>query len=242
MHEFELRLSDYKFESKDDEIYFFKNIKPDFYKLLIYYHKVYSIEISKPVEIKRFQIEYYQSELIRVREFFQDNKFFYQYLRAGETDLDEKLFLRRKIWKGISRNLEDLHVHPEFSTGYDNIISRIQAYEMLVEYLNNSIVELQGNRPLIEPTPAISKLTWTESKTAMIELAYALQSAGVFNGGNAELKQIVEFLEQSLNIELGNTSRTFQEILFRKTGYTIFLDKLKAKLLERIEKIEEREK
>jgi len=43
-----------------------------------------------------------------------------------------------------------------------------------------------------------------------------------------------------LNIELENTSRTFQEILFRKTGYTNFLDKLKAKLLECIEKIEER--
>jgi len=225
MHEFELRLSDYKFESKDDEIYFFKNIKPDFYKLLIYYHKVYSIEISKPVEIKRFQIEYYQSELIRVREFFQDNKFFYQYLRAGETDLDEKLFLRRKIWKGISRNLEDLHVQPDFSTGYDHIVARIQAYEMLVGYLNNSIIELQGNRSISEQSNATTKLTWTESKTAMIELAYALQSAGVFNGGNAELKQIVEFLEQSLNIELGNTSRTFQEILFRKNGYTNFLDK-----------------
>ena len=64
---------------------------------------------------------------------------------------------------------------------------------MLIEYLNISIIDLQANESISEPAPATTKLTWTESNTAMIELAYALQSTGVFNGGNAELKQIVEF-------------------------------------------------
>ena len=41
-------VSFYKFKSEMDEIFFFKIIKPKFFSKLIYYRKVYNIEMMRP--------------------------------------------------------------------------------------------------------------------------------------------------------------------------------------------------
>jgi hypothetical protein len=79
------------------------------------------------------------------------------------------------------------------------------------------------------------QMTWTDSKTSLIELAYALHATGSFNNGKAGLKQVTDYLQTPFHVDLGNTSRTFQEILARKRGYTNFLDRLRYRLLQRIE-------
>ena len=52
-------------------------------------------------------------------------------------------------------------------------------------------------------------------------------------------QKIARFFEQVLHIQLGNTSMTFQEILRRKES-TAFLERLKEKLDDHIERIDER--
>ena len=80
-------------------------------------------------------------------------------------------------------------------------------------------------------------MNWTLSKTDLIELIYALHSGGAFNKGACSIAEIARFFEHILNIQLGNTSMTFQEILRRKDS-TAFLDRLKKKLEEHIDAIE----
>ncbi|WP_430393710.1 RteC domain-containing protein [Chryseobacterium profundimaris] len=67
-----------------------------------------------------------------------------------------------------------------------------------------------------------TKLSWTGSKVALIELVYALQTEGVFNNGNADLKEIIENFEQIFSIDLGQFNRVFLVIRIRKSSPTKF--------------------
>ena len=82
----------------------------------------------------------------------------------------------------------------------------------------------------------LRKLEWTFSKAALTELIYALKATGVFNDGKADLKTIVRYFEKVFSVELGNVSRTHQELLNRKSSQTIFLDELKQKMEELIDR------
>jgi hypothetical protein len=82
--------------------------------------------------------------------------------------------------------------------------------------------------------PADNGLVLTVPAVSMTELGYAMQANKTFNNGNAPLNKILTALGKMANVDLGNTSRTFQQILARKVGYTKYLDSLKLSLHERI--------
>ncbi len=116
----------------------------------------------------------------------------------------------------------------------DELLAQIYEKVVGLESLVND--KLSSAKPSHDDPPI---LNWTLSKTDLIELVYALHSGGAFNKGTASIAEIARFFEQVLHIQLGNTSMTFQEILRRKDS-TAFLERLKEKLEEHIEKIEEK--
>lgn len=69
------------------------------------------------------------------------------------------------------------------------------------------------------------EISWTASKTDLIELIYGLHANRVFNNGKITIKAITHFFEQALDVKLGNTSLRFQEILRRKDSVA-FLNKI----------------
>jgi hypothetical protein len=116
----------------------------------------------------------------------------------------------------------------------------IELQQQILERLTNleTLIAEFISHPLPE-TGEPPSVNWTLSKTDLIELIYALHSGGAFNKGTASIAQISRFFESVLHIQLGNTSMTFQEILRRKDS-TAFLERLKEKLEEHIEKIDEK--
>ncbi len=83
------------------------------------------------------------------------------------------------------------------------------AYEELQQYLHHLLKKLKSNSiPRISQTH--NTMQWTDSKVALIELAYALHSSGSLNAGKVGIKQIISFFEQSFEIDLGNFYRVFQ--------------------------------
>jgi hypothetical protein len=125
-----------------------------------------------------------------------------------------------------------------FAICYDHAVAQLLAADLLQQYVLEVLDEL--HQQVAGPGGPVPRVTWTDSKTALIELAYALQAAGVLNNGKIDLKDIIEHLQASYHVNLGNYPRTFQEILSRKTGYTNFIDRLRDKLLLRIQQIEEK--
>jgi RteC protein len=81
---------------------------------------------------------------------------------------------------------------------------------------------------------------WTASKANLIELIYALQSAGVFNNGQIGIKRIAEVFENLFQIDLGNYYHVFNEMRLRKKNRTSLLDHLKEKIIQKMDTMDEK--
>ena len=87
------------------------------------------------------------------------------------------------------------------------------------------------------PQPTPLKLTWTGTKTELIELIYALDTADCFDDGKTSLSRIASLLSDVFNIQLGsNIARNFYDMRIRNHP-TPFLDRLKSLLIERMERM-----
>ena len=94
-------VSSYTFESEAEEIEFFKTIKPRLYCRLIYYRKVYNIEMNRPVGIES-QYAYLHDEIKAIDRYNDKHSDFVRYYRSGMTHLDSLYYLRNRT-DAISR-------------------------------------------------------------------------------------------------------------------------------------------
>ena len=133
-----------EFKSYDEEIYFFKQIKPKIYSKLIYYLKLFVIESKRPRSSKKSKIKYFNSHIDRLQTYFNDNLEFYHYYRSRSTLFDKQYFTRKNA---------DLRLHPDtfhflsdeqFSTSHDSTVATILAYDMLIVYLKKEIDKLEN--------------------------------------------------------------------------------------------------
>lgn len=220
-----------------EEILFFKQIKPKFTSRLIYNVELLKIEGKRPIGSFKTQQKYLMRQLSKLEYFFEDNVEFYQYYRSGNTFLDEKYFVRNVFDIRLHHDTYVFDYDSSFSTSHDFKVARIIAHELLRNYLNSSLMELEQNKYAVTKFQEAPKkrLLWTAPKAALIELLYGLHSAGVFNNSNADIGQIARNLQATFGVDLGNYYRAFQEIRARKTGRTTFMDLLKKRLVERMD-------
>jgi hypothetical protein len=216
-------LQKYKLKTAAEEIAFFKTIKPHFISALWYHQHLFKIQLFEAYNTNDARLKYYRKQLSILEAFMSKNQEFYRYILSNAVHLDEKYFMRvpAKRRAGIDE---------KSSTPQDIFLSNILCNEQLKGYLIKAIQKIE----LPISTPVNSALTWTGSKTDLIELIYALQAVGVFNKESADVKQIATHFEIVFNVTLGNYYRVFQEIRIRKTGQVNFINQLKDGLLERI--------
>jgi hypothetical protein len=226
----------YKFKNRMEEIRFFKQLKPMVFSKLIYHTKILNIESKRPKGSDKTQRKYLMNELDNLHRFFDNNLDFYQYYRTSANYLDDKYFLRYKYDIRLSLDTFFFTSDPEFNTSHDYKVSKILANDLLEVYLKEELAALDradsSHKINIESK---SQLSWTDSKTALVELLYALHQQGSFNNGKADIKEIADYLEAVFNIDLGDVYRTWFSIRSRKVELTTYLDSLKATLQKKIE-------
>ena len=230
----------YKFASKDDEIEFFKHLKPQFVYKLIYYNEIYNIETNTPYGGEKVLRKFYNLELEKLKTYFDDNLDFYRYYRTGNTCLDKKYFLRGK--HDIRLTLDSFYFQADhrFTTSHDFKVAQIMANDLIQVYLEGEIHKLEKRMvPINTSDLTLGKQKWTGSKVALVELIYALHAEGVFNNGSSDLKDVAEFFEHTLNVDLGQFHRTFLEIRMRKSDRTKFLNSLRDSVLKRMDEADE---
>jgi hypothetical protein len=220
------------FESKEEEIYFFKKIKPQVHSKLIFYHTLFKIETKCP-KSKLLKEKYLKRVLKKLHKYFEQNEDICRYYRSKQECYDEMYFLRKNRNLNIPADLIFPYIDQEFSTLHDHTFSCIMAHEQLISYLENEIQKLQNQEK--KPELFETKYNWTDSKIALVELIYAIHSTRSINNGKIDIKELVELFEKLFNINLEEYSRTFIDIRMRKTGRTKFLDNLKQSLLKRME-------
>ncbi len=222
-----------KFNTMEEEIHFFKKVKPGILSKLIYYNSIYKIESKKPYGGNKAISKYLNNELSKIKRYFDNNLEFYRYYRTDSTYLDHKYFVRGK--HDIKLNLDTYYFECDhnFSTSHDYKVAKIIANDLIQVYIENQIYKIENGTT--EKKEIMPLLKWTDSKRALIELIYALYAKGAFNNGNIDIKEMAKIAETIFDIDLGDYYHTFLEIRNRKINRTKYLDLLKESLLKRMD-------
>lgn len=235
LNELRAKLQTYIFSSKEEEISFFKNQKPELLGRLLYFYKIYRIETQCPTGSNEVIKHYLNKELDNLTYFFNRNLDFYQYYRSNSTIYDEYYFLRGKIDIRLCTDSAQFDKDPNFSTGYDYKVAKIISNEMLRIYLNKKLQKLESESYIKEHHAIRTKIpiNFTGKKAALIEIGYALASSGDINYGNIEIKEFMNYLSFVFNIDLGGYYDAYIAMKERKDR-TSYLNKLIDSLTKRM--------
>ena len=221
-----------------EEILFFNVSKPQISGLLMFYVRLYQIEKNRIDKSLSSQCRYLKIELENLQISFLNNDF-YEYYRAGRTELDNRYFIRENydILSDIHCLLLDRDI--SFTTLHDSSVAEILANYRLIEYVSEEIEQLTEKLHLKFTSIVDSKqFQWTDRKVALAELIYALYAGKCFSNGNTSLKDIAFCCETLFNIEIGDFYRIFLEIRNRKKSRTQFLDKLKEQIINKMDELD----
>ncbi len=226
----------YRFRDENEEILFFKEIKPRMLCKLLYYRKIYNIEMNRPLCGLDASRNYLKSELDNIQDYISKRLDFYRYYRSGATYMDKVYFLRGTV-READQYLDSFEFErdPLFSTGADFRVAKILAGDMLREYLTNELRALDARESA--PLPDV-RLTWQESKTALCEQIFAWHAKGTF--GNIPLTRLSAYIQKVFNVELNsNLPRTFNDMSLRNDP-TPYLDSLIDALLVKMKRIKKK--
>ncbi len=221
------------FHSKQDEIDFFKKMKPEIVSKLIYFVSIYDIESKRPKGGAKEQTKYFETEIKKLQDYYNENNTFYQYYKREETYSDKQYFLRKNKTVRIHMDCYGSYMDDDFAANLDTTYAKFRGYKLAIQYFKNEIEKLSENPNEHQQQINVYKpnLTWTGSKTGAVETIYLLHASEVFNNGKATIKEVADTFQYAFNIDLGDFYHIFSEIKKRKNVIPKFLNVAMAKLL-----------
>jgi len=227
-----------EFTSLDDEIFFFKSVKPLFLTPFLYHRKIHLIELNRPVGSPAIQEAYLQGQIHRVKHFFDKYTSFYQYYRTEDTSKDLQYYTRGHLSEMAMQYPFATEADPTFCTGYDYLLARIQANDLTNIYLNRAVFALQHP----EETAAQAEqpeLQWTSASVDLAEFLYGAVADGFINNGKTPISTLARIFGKIFNVNLTFIHKKLEEIRNRKKNRTVFWDRGKRSLQRKIEEDDE---
>ncbi|MFK8059675.1 MAG: RteC domain-containing protein, partial [Polaribacter sp.] len=218
-----------KFKDSDEEIDFFKHIKPNIYADFIFYNSLLKYHVNKPNTTNSILKNYFKNELKKLESKKRKNLKFYQYYKHNNTYLDHLYFLRENKQLELFSTDITIHLDSEFYSSHDILAAEVIAYDLLTNFYKKEISKVKSiSEGKFDDTNQNNKtpLNWTASKTDLIELVYALKVSGAINTGNINTKELVNIFSSIFNIEVSNHYKIYSDIKNRSTERTKFLKKL----------------
>ncbi|MFI3322945.1 MAG: RteC domain-containing protein [Rikenellaceae bacterium] len=161
----------------------------------------------------------------------------YRYYKAKSVRLDEFYFTRKHVdfyddWKEVSfeRNID-------FSTSHDLDIAKFISYELLLSYIANQIDKTNVELNIFneECDDDALDMVWTDKKSDIIELCYALYAKGSINRGQVSIKDLISKMEQVFHVNSGNYYHVYSSFKDRKKEQVQFISALSKALKKKID-------
>ncbi|WP_456437253.1 RteC domain-containing protein, partial [Psychroserpens sp.] len=188
------------FKNLETEIHFFKELKPYVNGRLVFYLKLYQYLIERPagsISKQRKFIDSWLERLLQKRRSYPD---FERYYYQKDSKLDKYYFVRGKDSLELISDVSHYFLDPDFSTSHDILVAKILANELFINHLNLELDHLRKKELLLtieEENPVLlENLSWTASKTDLVELIYALQAALAIRNGQADIKRMALVCEK----------------------------------------------
>jgi len=224
-----------EFNSLDEEINFFKNIKPVILSVYFFHTCKLKYLVGLPSIDKNQQIKFILKEINQKKKFIKKHYEFSVYIETGQTSSDHIYFLRKNVPAFVKLDNYKF-IDYGFITNKDIILAKINAFKKFKSFLQIEFYRITGNGLHLKKPLNSYQLEWTASKSALVELIYALFYSNAINDGKIEIKQIAALFEAVFNIEIGDIYKIFSDIKFRQKSPTKFLDELTLKLRDEIDK------
>ncbi|WP_341222131.1 RteC domain-containing protein [Polaribacter atrinae] len=239
LHQIRVYVRTLSFKNTQEEITFFKNIKPGICGEIKFFKIQMAYKTEKPFVSIEKQKKHIHKELRSLESKKKKNLNFYRYIKQGQTALDEMYFVRGNEQLALFSQTDYPDIDPEFTTSHDLLASEVVTYELLSNYFKQELHCLanleSGCYDTFSTKMTSDNFTWTASKTDLVELIYALKVTGAINGGDTQMKEITEVFGQLFNVDLGNYYKTFGEIKNRQNNQAKFLSNLSLNLISKLE-------
>lgn len=210
----------------EEEIIFFREIKPRFLSQYFLMKKAFEFKLLNSYNGGENQKAALTHELELLQQFAAKNMGLYIYYFSDSRHLDSDWFTSKH------NAVNDIEHVEAVEMAYDIRLGTIMANEFFKVHILKSLETFYTG------TLMSQSLSWTGSKTDLVELVYALESAHVFNNGAANIKTVASAFESIFSVPLGDFYRTFQSIRIRKKNQAAFLDRLKEKFIQRVDSLD----
>lgn len=227
------RVIAYEFSSQEEEIIFFKELKPQILSKQLYFNKIYCIESKFPTGSNEAAKMYLNDQLHSLEYYFNRYLDFHQYYRSGSNIYDKYYFVRGNFDPRLCTDSSRFNSDSQFSTVYDFKVAKILSNEMLRIYLNRRLKMIDD--PVLFGDNKKSRRNWTGQKNALIELGYSLFASGDIDNGNIDVKEVMDTLGEAFNVDLGEYYRTYIALRGRKKDRTAYLNTLIEKLKKKMD-------
>lgn len=205
------------FLTQREEILFFKAQSPVLLHHLIYYAKVYTLELRISIMNDEERKKIIKKELKAVENWTRKNDGFFRYYKSGATDLDDKYFLKNSSDLTLITDPSQWLLSEAFLTVPTYLIAEHLANERYIAYLHQ---EARFGQQTVGGSNGVEqgrkRLEWTAPKIAALEIVYGFYFSGFINRGTAQLKEIAEMFEQWFGIDLGNIYRYGMDLKIKK--------------------------
>jgi hypothetical protein len=108
------------------------------------YHAILFAPVNDPLELIRF----WRWEEVKMQRFFENNREFCRYIRAGETHHDAEYFIRTPGLAGNGHSPDLIHdLDFELVSPKDPLLTVMKAYELYGHYINQQTFSTQQTSP-----------------------------------------------------------------------------------------------
>ena len=212
----------YQFLSIDEEIAFFKQVKPQidhvyiYLKLLLEFYNSYNWIAYRNTKIYKQKIE-------KILEFLQLHKEFHTYLKSGASHYDE-FYFRRMAETNKPRTIYNFNADPLVCCSHGFLMAMIMAYERFEQFCNYHIQQIKNGNIKYKST---ANFQWKAKKVDAIELVYALYYSGAIDTSLCTIYDLAYAFEHLFKIEITeHIYRDFIDIKRRKIEPAKFLVKM----------------
>ena len=226
------------FSDNDEEINFFKYIKPKICADFINYTTQIQYHHSRSNSTNSILKNYLKNKLKKLESKKRKNLEFYRYYKQNSSYYDHLYFLRENKQLELFSADISFYLDTEFYTSHDTLAAEVVAYDLLTNFYKKEINKLKNiNSGVFNDSKKFDnvELIWTASKTDIVELIYALKVSNAINSGNVNTKELTTVLSNIFSIDIPNAYKTYSEIKNRNQERTKFLNKLTSSLLEKLE-------
>lgn len=212
----------YQFLSIDEEIAFFKQVKPQidhvyiYLKLLLEFFNSYNWIAYRNTKIYKQKIE-------KILEFLQLHKEFHTYLKSGARH-DDEFYFRRMAETNKPRTIYNFNADPMVCCSHGFLMAMIMAYERFEQFCNYHIQQIKNGNIKYKST---ANFQWKAKKVDAIELVYALYYSGAIDTSLCTIYDLAYTFEHLFKIEITeHIYRDFIDIKRRKIEPAKFLVKM----------------